>query len=501
MELVFDSLQVTLLFLSILQLAPVAFALRFRSHFLIAMHLGGFFVFTTWQKFRVTTASPLYDATVKATDALLLCTVLLLLGYGAIAQRSSRRIVPPVLCSDMVALALALALLLLSLLPSATPFKVPVLTLQAGIGSLLVINQGRNHVFGKTAVLIFTVLFFLRHHSTQAGFEMLIASSALLFFFFRRSTLIWGSLLLLIVISLELNKSVYRRLIRTTSENSSLAQQVSAFVSSAGTVSGREGYVPRVRMTKGIFGREVPLVIHSPRLGVSQKLPDKLSRKFTYRNCMDLGIQDNYYSFIIKYSALLATPTGFIDVNSLPFIYRPTRGFPGELERSLTRIGDDSMVKVFFLTPRTIPFSDIHSYSHLLEIPIPRILWLEKPNTTFWNRFGKKYQLFEGTDNSTSISFTYLTEAYINLGFRGMLVVALLFGCFLGFIERVAGYMKSTNQALLLILVAAAICPPLESYSILSKLYQRLIFFILVQKYSALRDFLREFKSEVGLRS
>lgn len=67
------------------------------------------------------------------------------------------------------------------------------------------------------------------------------------------------------------------------------------------------------------------------------------------------------------------------------------------------------------------------SYFEALFGLIPRILWPSKPDLHYGTTFGQDAGYISSNDNVTSISVTYVGEAYLNFGAFGFLAFALIF--------------------------------------------------------------------------
>lgn len=106
-----------------------------------------------------------------------------------------------------------------------------------------------------------------------------------------------------------------------------------------------------------------------------------------------------------------------------------------KLMNGFARVGDDSLERVLDWTPRKVPFWGGETYQHIPFMFIPRVLWPDKPSRHIWNKFGRAYGYLSTDDFQTSVSVTYLAEAYMNYGFSGMYTVAFLFGIYVYLIE------------------------------------------------------------------
>jgi len=65
------------------------------------------------------------------------------------------------------------------------------------------------------------------------------------------------------------------------------------------------------------------------------------------------------------------------------------------------------------------------TYLWALTGVVPKILWNNKPDLSFGTEFGHASGMLKKTNNVTSISVTYIGEAYLNFGFFGMAIFFL----------------------------------------------------------------------------
>lgn len=118
-----------------------------------------------------------------------------------------------------------------------------------------------------------------------------------------------------------------------------------------------------------------------------------------------------------------------------------------KLIEGFSRVGDDSLERVLAWTPKKVPFWGGETYGHIPFIFIPRVLWPDKPSRHLWHKFGHVYGYLGKEDKSTSVSVTYLAEAYMNFGFPGMYTVAFGFGIFVWLIEAMSSLIFKGNFA------------------------------------------------------
>lgn len=88
----------------------------------------------------------------------------------------------------------------------------------------------------------------------------------------------------------------------------------------------------------------------------------------------------------------------------------------------------DLLAEVIRRTPSNIPFWDGHTYLSLVGAFVPRLLWPDKPVKDLGQEFGHRYGYLDPSDQSTSINFPWLVEAYANFGRMGVAVVCILIG-------------------------------------------------------------------------
>lgn len=105
------------------------------------------------------------------------------------------------------------------------------------------------------------------------------------------------------------------------------------------------------------------------------------------------------------------------------------------------RAGDDSLERVLAMTPSKVPFWKGETYESIPFMFIPRALWPDKPSRHFWNKYGRVYGILDTEDYQTSVGVSYLAEAYMNFGFSGMYLIAVLMGLLFSVVERSAFYI------------------------------------------------------------
>jgi hypothetical protein len=89
-------------------------------------------------------------------------------------------------------------------------------------------------------------------------------------------------------------------------------------------------------------------------------------------------------------------------------------------------------------TPSHVPYQNGRLYSYLLYTWIPRAIWPDKPSMSEANQY---YQVAYGVTEEeyldrVSIAIGVLTEAYINFGWIGVVVIMFMLGIFFDFYSR-----------------------------------------------------------------
>jgi hypothetical protein len=116
-------------------------------------------------------------------------------------------------------------------------------------------------------------------------------------------------------------------------------------------------------------------------------------------------------------------------------------GFGAGLISGFMRAGDDSLERVLSMTPSKVPFWKGETYESIPFMFIPRALWPDKPSRHFWNKYGRVYGVLDNEDYQTSVGVSYLAEAYMNFGFSGMYLVAVIIGFLFALVERSAFFI------------------------------------------------------------
>src|SRR5258706_5027936 len=97
--------------------------------------------------------------------------------------------------------------------------------------------------------------------------------------------------------------------------------------------------------------------------------------------------------------------------------------------QAMARIGGpvEPLFHVLELTPDLVPYKLGASYNVFLEL-IPRAIWPDKPITSMNNILGHEYDMLRSDDFMTAISIGAPTEAFMNFGHAGALVIGFLVG-------------------------------------------------------------------------
>lgn len=93
------------------------------------------------------------------------------------------------------------------------------------------------------------------------------------------------------------------------------------------------------------------------------------------------------------------------------------------------------------------------SYADLLVSVVPRALWPGKPALSYGNEFGSAAGFLPDDDDETSISVTYIGEAFLNFGWFGFLPMVVI-GFFYGALFRYAGAARDVIMARAIYIIA-----------------------------------------------
>jgi hypothetical protein len=87
-------------------------------------------------------------------------------------------------------------------------------------------------------------------------------------------------------------------------------------------------------------------------------------------------------------------------------------------------------------TPSTVPYWNGLSYLSLPMTLVPRAIWPNKPEQEFGQVFGHTYEFLDADDNTTSINFPQLVEAYVNFGVPGYVLPMVVIGFLYRFLNN-----------------------------------------------------------------
>ena len=96
-----------------------------------------------------------------------------------------------------------------------------------------------------------------------------------------------------------------------------------------------------------------------------------------------------------------------------------------------------SLIILVEKTPSSVNYLKGETYKILLSKFIPRVIWKEKPSDSIANYIGKKYQVLNTNDNSTSWNLPIINEAYINFGIYGVIFISFLLGLLVRFFTEI----------------------------------------------------------------
>jgi len=131
------------------------------------------------------------------------------------------------------------------------------------------------------------------------------------------------------------------------------------------------------------------------------------------------------------------------------------------LQPSLKRYTDTSLLRVALLTPDVIPFWKGKTYQDILWRFIPRQFRGGHELFSPWNEFGRVYQITKDFDFDTSVSFNFVTEAYMNGGIWVVCGVGIFLGVLFVALENtiMSGYLGTPLVALGVLAIRMTVDP------------------------------------------
>jgi hypothetical protein len=135
-------------------------------------------------------------------------------------------------------------------------------------------------------------------------------------------------------------------------------------------------------------------------------------------------------------------------------------------------------------TPSIVPYQHGRLYSYMLYTWIPRAIWSDKPSVNEANQF---YQVAYGVTpeenlDKVSIAVGVLTEAYMNFGWYGVVLIMFFLGVFLDFYRR---FFFSESSGLVLSSMGMVLLPQMlaidtQMAQYLGGISQQVLFSLLV---------------------
>jgi hypothetical protein len=86
-------------------------------------------------------------------------------------------------------------------------------------------------------------------------------------------------------------------------------------------------------------------------------------------------------------------------------------------------------------TPDIVPYWNGSTYSFLLYMMIPRIIWPDKPTQTLGFEFTHRYGMRDESDTTTSLNLPWMVELYANFGDAGVVFGMALIGMLFAALE------------------------------------------------------------------
>jgi len=147
----------------------------------------------------------------------------------------------------------------------------------------------------------------------------------------------------------------------------------------------------------------------------------------------DVNINTNRekYNINIKIKEQSITDPNFYNINIIPESMHDTK-IHYIVSQGLRRVNHlKEFLYVIETTPNSIVYKGLSIYKPILYIPIPRILFPNKPVNTEGQSFGHDYKILSSDDNLTSININPITEGWTAYGVIGVVFSAVIFLIFL----------------------------------------------------------------------
>lgn len=134
---------------------------------------------------------------------------------------------------------------------------------------------------------------------------------------------------------------------------------------------------------------------------------------------------------------------------------------------------------VLNVVPKHYSYWDGASYQPIATALIPRVLWKDKPIDNMGVLYAHKMHYSTANNLVTSIAMPYPLEAWLNFGWPGIIISALLIGFFFRFIWDffVSGYSAPGNLMFAVIIIYTASRGESSAYTVFGNLTQGLIFY------------------------
>lgn len=152
-------------------------------------------------------------------------------------------------------------------------------------------------------------------------------------------------------------------------------------------------------------------------------------------------IKSAHPSHVIQYDYQLFQPRNNVNLPDNSVLKYPKYA----LNRILGRLDHfTEFAYVVYTTPNKIPYLHGETYKTLLYTFIPRMLWHNKPIVGCGHAYGHRYGFTSDDDHVTCWAITMPTEGWVNFGWRGYILSAIIIGLILNFFW--AFFIGNPNQ-------------------------------------------------------
>jgi hypothetical protein len=195
-----------------------------------------------------------------------------------------------------------------------------------------------------------------------------------------------------------------------------------------------------------------------------------------------IKINNKNYDMGVKIKKQSISDPNFYNIISIPKSMHDTK-LHYIVSQGLRRVNHlKEFLYVIRTTPRSISYKGLSTYIPILFIPVPRILFPEKPVSASGQLFGHDYHILSPEDKVTSININPIVEGWVAYGPIGVVFSAILLLIFLrGLFHFLARGNKLHNYLIMSTLINSTLISEAALYGIIGGIFWTAILsFVLV---------------------